>query len=159
MKSVLYTDGGAWPNPGPGAWAFALVIASDDYDPVEGNALLHPGVVVWGSAKDTTNNQMELQAAFRGLRYLSRTQVARTYPMVVVTDSLYLKNGATRERSSATHIPNADLWEQIWFYQAMLKPEWIHVRGHQGVPGNELVDKHCTIAQKSGPKEGSIRWN
>ena len=159
MKAVLYTDGGAWPNPGPGAWAFALAITPDNFDPVTDDPKAHPGIVVWGSDTKVTNNQMEMRAAIRGLRYITKTKEAKTYPLFVVADSLYVIQGAQKEQKVGPLFPNKDLWEKLWMLVAKTKPVWIHVRGHQGVLGNELVDLYCTMAQKTGPKEGFVKWN
>ncbi|MCC6509742.1 MAG: ribonuclease HI, partial [Pirellulaceae bacterium] len=51
----LFTDGACSGNPGPGGWAFIL------RDVKTGKELTGSG-----GAKETTNNQMELQAVIEG---------------------------------------------------------------------------------------------
>ena len=74
---IVYTDGGASPNPGLGGWAAVLV------SPGHGGAERE----LYGAEPDTTNNRMELTAAIQALRALK-------YPCRVelYTDSTYLRN-------------------------------------------------------------------
>ncbi len=62
-KSVkIYTDGACRGNPGPGGWGVLM-----RYNGVE--------KTLSGSEEHTTNNQMELMAAIRGLNALKKTAV------------------------------------------------------------------------------------
>ena len=74
---IVYTDGGASPNPGLGGWGAVLVSPG------------HGGLEreLYGAEPDTTNNRMELTAAIQALRALK-------YPCRVElhTDSTYLRN-------------------------------------------------------------------
>ena len=77
---IIYTDGGAEPNPGQGGWGAVLI------DPQGGRE--------WelsGGESQSTNNRMELTAAIESLSSLiGRHQV------VIYTDSKYLQNGVTK---------------------------------------------------------------
>ena len=71
---IVYTDGGASPNPGLGGWGALLV------SPAHGGAERE----LYGAEPDTTNNRMEITAAIQALRALK-------YPCRVElhTDSTY----------------------------------------------------------------------
>jgi ribonuclease HI len=132
MKVVVYTDGGADPNPGYGGWAAVL-----RYDGHE--------KVLTGSAAQTTNNRMELQAAQAALAALKRGCEVTLY-----TDSQYVRQGITQWIAGWARggwlrrgkpIPNRDLWESLWAETQRHTIEWQWVRGHAGDPLNERVDR------------------
>ncbi len=131
----IYTDGGCWNNPGPGAWA-ALII-----EPDLGRRLI-------GAAQDrTTNNQMEISAALEALK---ATATQPSVPVEMFVDSEYLKNGATvwikdwKRRgwrtSTKQPVKNQDLWEALDAAMAGRDLRWEWVRGHRGNFGNETCD-------------------
>lgn len=140
-KVIIYTDGGADPNPGIGGWAAILRFGKHERE-LTGN---HP---------DTTNNRMELRAAISALEALKRPcQVA------FHTDSEYLRQGITKwieawvskgwKRKGGKPIPNADLWQKLLPLVQKHKIEWHWVRGHTGDPLNERVDqlaRHARLA-------------
>ena len=78
----IYTDGACTGNPGPGGWA-AVVYFTD--------GSLHE---IGGSAAQTTNNRMEMQAAIAALQLIAES----SHPSAVTihTDSEYLINGVTK---------------------------------------------------------------
>jgi ribonuclease HI len=133
MKVVIYSDGGADPNPGIGGWAAVLRFGSHEK-------------VLTGNDPDTTNNRMELQAAIGALRALKRPSQVEFH-----TDSEYLRRGITEwiEKWAAnnwTHkkgkrpVSNADLWQALWPLVKQHEIEWHWVKGHAGNPMNERVD-------------------
>jgi ribonuclease HI len=135
---VVFTDGAAKGNPGPGGWG--AVIASPNGHVSE----------LGGSAAHTTNNQMELTAPIEALRHLQRTPGA----LAIYTDSTYVIKGirewiwAWRKRGWKTADGNDVLNRELWEALASLVTargkggiEWHYVRGHTGVPGNERVDE------------------
>ena len=78
MKTVnIYTDGACRGNPGIGGWG-ALV----EYGDVTKEYC--------GGNKETTNNQMELQAAIEGLKILNEACIVN-----LTTDSKYVMQGIT----------------------------------------------------------------
>ena len=132
-KIVIHTDGACSGNPGPGGWA--AVVLSEGHVKELG-----------GPSPNTTNNRMELLAAIEALRSVA----GRPGPIDVVTDSTYLISGITRwlsgwKRKGWTRIDgeavvNRDLWEALDLLT--VRPiHWIHVRGHQGHPGNGRCDE------------------
>ena len=119
---LIYTDGGASPNPGPGGWGF---IAMEN------------GQVVMercGGQADSTNNQMEMMAALQALLWIRERGASGA---VIRTDSTYLLGGAT---GSMKRRKNLDLWRDIDQAKAGLSVAFEWTRGHAGVAGNERAD-------------------
>src|ERR1035437_3059424 len=97
---VIYTDGAARGNPGPGGYG----------------AILH-----WGSTvkeisqgyKHTTNNRMELRAVIAALQLLKRSGLDVT----IYTDSAYIVNSVEKKwvfgwgKKGFAGKKNADLWQ------------------------------------------------
>jgi ribonuclease HI len=136
-RIVVFTDGAAKGNPGPGGWG--AVIATPDGHVTE----------LGGGARHATNNQMELTAAIEALRHLRDAPE----PIAVYTDSTYLIHGITewvhgwRRRGWTTAdgrpVLNRDLWERLAALVAQRGRgaiAWRHVPGHADVPGNERAD-------------------
>jgi len=135
---VVFTDGAAKGNPGPGGWG--AIIATPDGHVTELGA----------GAAHTTNNQMELTAPIEALRRLQHTPGA----LAVYTDSTYVIKGirewvwAWRKRAWKTaegkDVLNRELWEGLSSLVAARGKggiTWHYVRGHTGIPGNERVDE------------------
>ncbi len=133
MKVVIYSDGGADPNPGLGGWAAILRYGEHEK-------------VLTGNDPATTNNRMELQAAIAALSALNRPSDIEFY-----TDSEYLRRGITEwierwaargwQRSGRKPVPNADLWQALWSQVRRHHIDWRWVKGHAGNPLNERVDR------------------
>jgi ribonuclease HI len=135
---VVFTDGAAKGNPGPGGWG-AVIVTPDGHVTELG-----------GGAAHVTNNQMELTGAIEALRRLQRVPGA----VAIYTDSTYVIRGirewiwAWRRRGWKTaeggDVLNRALWEQLAAVAAARgkgEIEWHYVRGHTGIPGNERVDE------------------
>ena len=145
---VVFTDGAAKGNPGPGGWA-AIVVSPD-------GEVLELG----GGAPHTTNNKMELSGAIRALEHLRRTPGR----VVIHTDSTYLIQGITQwihgwrrkgwKTASGGDVLNRDLWEELARLIAERGREngivWRHVRGHAGIPGNERADEIAVAFSNGG---------
>lgn len=140
MKVTIYSDGGADPNPGYGGWGAVLIYGKHTKE-------------LKGSAKDTTNNRMELSAAIGALNALKRPCEIEFF-----TDSQYLRRGilenlekwvaADFKRKGET-IPNKDLWKKL---HKLIEPhtiQWNWVKGHSGDHYNEIVDKLATEARQA----------
>lgn len=143
---VVYTDGGASPNPGPGGWG-AVVLRSA---PGGGEPRVEE---MSGGEADTTNNRMELTAALRALAALPAD-----LPVRVVTDSQYLRRGITRwlpgwqaagwKRKRGESVANEDLWRALGELVAERSVRWEWVKGHAGHRWNERADELATAATK-----------
>jgi ribonuclease HI len=129
----IYTDGACRGNPGPGGWAALLRYKGKE-------RTLH------GAEPATTNNRMELMAAIMALETLTRP-----CEVVLTTDSEYVKKGISEwlpswkkrgwKTASKQPVKNVDLWQRLDAAAQRHQIEWRWVRGHNGHPENELVDR------------------
>ncbi len=129
---VIHTDGACSGNPGPGGWGAILSWQGTDRE-------------LCGGEAHTTNNRMELMAAIEGLGALKRV-----CPVVLVTDSQYVKNGITSwihgwrkngwRTADKKPVKNADLWEKLDALTRQHQVRWEWVKGHAGHPMNERAD-------------------
>lgn len=132
-KVVIYTDGACRGNPGPGGWGAILNYQNhqkklNGYDP------------------ETTNNQMELTAVIEGLRSLKHR-----YAVELKTDSNYVLQGINQwivkwkqngwKTAAKKPVKNIDLWQQLDQQTSRHDINWHWVKGHSGVPGNEMADQ------------------
>jgi len=126
MKAVtIYTDGACEPNPGRGGWAALLTCG-------------HEEKLITGSAPETTNNRMEVRAIVEGLKALKGP-----CRVTVVSDSQYAVNVASGTwRPQANH----DLFMQLRRAERGHTVEYEWVRGHNGHPQNERVDRAANRA-------------
>ena len=134
----IYTDGSCIENPGNGGWAAIIFMNSKK-------------IIITGSKKNTTNNQMELMAAIEALKKIPTGQKVQVY-----TDSKYVKMGMTEwiekwlinnwKTSSKQKVKNLELWIKLNEISKKHKIEWFWVKGHAGDPFNEEVD---TLAKKA----------
>jgi ribonuclease HI len=133
---IIYTDGGAQPNPGAGGWA-ALLMYGETQKELSGGEL------------ETTNNRMELTAAVKALEALTRPCSVTFY-----TDSEYLKNGITSwikswkkngwKTAAKKPVLNQDLWMTLDALVEKHTITWKWTRGHAGNVYNERVDQMAT---------------
>ncbi len=132
MDVIIYTDGGADPNPGIGGWAAILRFGQHEK-------------VLTGHEPHTTNNRMELQAAIAALQALKRPSTIQFY-----TDSEYLRKGITEWiagwaannwQKKGKPVQNADLWQKLGPLVKQHQIEWHWVKGHAGDEFNERVDR------------------
>jgi len=129
----IWTDGGAEPNPGTGAWA--CVITGDEDRELCGGEL------------GTTNNRMEMTAAIRALE-----AVPAGAKVTVHTDSEYVKKGITTWikgwkakgwKSRTGLVKNRDLWQRLDALSSDRRVTWEWTRGHAGDVHNERCDALC----------------
>ena len=134
MSIKVYTDGACKGNPGPGGWGVYIKFNNEEKD-------------LYGGNPETTNNQMEMQAALEALKYLKDEDEA----IKLYTDSNYLRQGITdwihkwklnNWRTAAKKpVANRDLWIEISDLNEKMNVEWNWVKGHAGDPGNERADQ------------------
>ena len=133
QQVVIYTDGACSGNPGPGGWGVWLRYGEHEKE-------------LFGGERETTNNRMELMAAIQALEALRRPM-----PVVVHTDSSYVRNGITTwvegwkkrgwQTSAKKPVKNVDLWQRLDEARQRHEVEWRWVRGHSGDEGNERADE------------------
>jgi ribonuclease HI len=108
-----------------------------------------------GAAGDTTNQRMELTAAWEAVKSIEG-------PLLIVSDSTYvvncfknrwhvgwLKRGWKNTKNEP--VANRDLWEpfiQLVLSRKNVQFQW--VKGHSGHPMNDLVDRLAVEAGQRG---------
>ena len=142
MSIKVYTDGACKGNPGPGGWGVYIQSNEDEKE-------------LYGGNPETTNNQMEMQAALEALKHLKdEDEVIKLY-----TDSNYLRQGITEwihkwkknnwKTAAKKPVANRDLWIEISDLNEKMTVEWNWVKGHAGDPGNERADELANIGAES----------
>jgi ribonuclease HI len=132
-KTIIFTDGAAKGNPGPGGY---------------GVVISHAGTITEkGGYKDrTTNNEMELKAVVEALKEIAPKKV----PVHIYTDSKYVVEGATGwifgwvkngwVTQTKTDVLNKELWQELLPLLKEVEIEWHKIPGHSGLSGNERAD-------------------
>jgi len=134
---IIYTDGSCLRNPnGPGGWAAVII------ETVGGTQR-----ELSGGEMSTTNNRMELTAAWRALAELPPGATVELY-----TDSQYMKNGFTKrwlynwkrngwKTATGGEVLNQDLWRALDHEFELRRVTFRWVKGHAGIAANERCDK------------------
>ena len=154
-KIKLYTDGACSQNPGPGGWAFVMIL-KDLYGTQDEKELLRGS----GGEKMTTNNRMELMAVIQALTAYQKKILPEYagYPLTLHTDSQYVQQGISSwikkwklngwKTASREPVKNQDLWQQLDGLASQVSLEWMWVKGHAGNRYNELCDSLAVEASK-----------
>lgn len=145
---LIYTDGGAVPNPGEGGWAYVIV------DKLQNQTVYRDA----GYEKLTTNNQMELQAAIEALKY----KLPHNSMLYFYTDSEYLHKGASMwvnywiasdwRKKNGRPVENVKLWKELHKLMQDRAVVWYWVKGHSGNRYNEQCDLLAREARQSKGK-------
>ncbi len=139
QQLIIYTDGAARGNPGPGGYGIVLLWKGIRKEFSQGYRL-------------TTNNRMELLAVIVAIRSLTREGVN----IIIYTDSSYVVNSVEKgwvfnwQKKGFKGKKNADLWMQFLelYPKHNIKFQW--VKGHANNPGNNRCDELATAAADSG---------
>ena len=133
--TLAYTDGACRGNPGPGGWAWAV----DD------------GPSASGGSAATTNQRMEITAAFRAVQSLhGRLEIRSDSTYVVHCFRDRWHEGWVRRgwrNSQRQPVANRDLWEP--FIELVLSRgdvTFTWVKGHSGNRMNDVVDELAVAA-------------
>ena len=138
---VIYTDGSARGNPGPGGYGVVMIYGKHRRELSEGFQM-------------TTNNRMELLAVIRGLQSLKRNDLR----VKVYTDSRYVSDAVNKrwvfnwEAKRFKNKKNPDLWIEFLEVYRRLSVSFIWVKGHANIPENERCDRLAVEASYGGDK-------
>lgn len=140
-KIKIYTDGACSGNPGPGGYAAVITYNEAKKE-------------IFGAKKNTTNNQMELMAAIKGLEALKEPCDVQLY-----SDSSYLVNAYNNNwiegwkknnwrNSTKQLVKNKELWERLESLGNIHSIKYIKVKGHSDNELNNRCDKLAVEAIK-----------
>ncbi|MCP4311080.1 MAG: ribonuclease HI [Bacteroidetes bacterium] len=127
---VIYTDGAARGNPGPGGYGVVMIYGKHRKELSEGFEL-------------TTNNRMELLAVIRGMQALKRDDLH----VKIYTDSRYVSDAVNKrwvfnwESKGFKKKKNPDLWKEFLDVYRKQSVSFIWVKGHANIPENERCDR------------------
>ncbi|MGC0371777.1 MAG: hypothetical protein DGJ47_000477 [Rickettsiaceae bacterium] len=129
---IIYTDGACSGNPGPGGWGALLIFKDTKKE-------------IFDGTQETTNNQMEMQAAISALQQLKKTCNVNIY-----TDSVYVQKGITQwihgwqrnnwRKSDNKPVKNVELWKELQSEINKHNVTWHWVKGHANNEGNIIAD-------------------
>ena len=138
-KVIIYTDGAARGNPGKAGWGVVIILG----DKV---------VEIGGASKHATNNQMELIAPIKALKYLKNKKINAS--LEIFLDSKYVVLGITEwifnwqkknwKNAAKKPVLNKELWQELYKLSQQFKIKWIYVEGHNGDKYNERADEIAT---------------
>ena len=137
---ILWTDGSASPNPGPGG--FAVILKQDDGSGVP---------VVLGRDDNTTNIRME------GLAMIAAIKYAGEEGCEIHSDSEFWINVLTKWaptwqangwRKKTGAIMNLELVQELYELYCKYPVKLVWVRGHVGNELNEMADEWANRARK-----------
>ena len=133
---IIYTDGAARGNPGPGGYGTILMSGNHRKELSQGYRL-------------TTNNRMELMAVIAGLEALKKDGLQVT----IYSDSQYVVKAVNEgwlKKWIATQFKggkkNKDLWMQFHELAKNYHIKFAWVRGHADNPFNNHCDELATAA-------------
>ena len=135
---LLYTDGAAKGNPGPGGYGVVLKFGKHRKE-------LNQGFI------ETTNNRMELLAVIIGLEALTTVD----YPINIYSDSKYVVDAINKgwllswQKTAFKKKKNVDLWKRFIPLQKKFDLRFYWVKGHAGHPENERCDELAVEAAES----------
>jgi ribonuclease HI len=138
-KVVIYTDGSALVNPGPGGYGVVLKYKRTRSE-------------ISGGFRLTTNNRMEIYACIAGLQSLKQPS-----EVMIISDSKYVvesMNQGWARRWQANHwqrngkekAENADLWAELLKLCDRHTVAFQWVKGHNSTKENERCDRLALAA-------------
>jgi len=136
-KVILYTDGAAIGNPGPGGFGVVLISGPHRKE-------------MSGGFRLTTNNRMELLAVITGLEALK----AENCLVTVYTDSKYVADAVEKkwvfgwEKKQFSKKKNPDLWIRFLRIYRKHQVRFVWIKGHNSIPENERCDSLAVEASK-----------
>lgn len=135
---IIYTDGAAQGNPGPGGYGVLLTCGQHKKEISAGYKL-------------TTNNRMELLAVITALEALKKDGIDCT----IYSDSKYVVDSITKgwvfnwEKKGFKEKKNPDLWQRFLNVYRRHNVKFVWIKGHADIPGNERCDRLAVAAAQS----------
>lgn len=133
---IIYTDGSARGNPGPGGYGVVLMSGTHKKELSQG-------------FRHTTNNRMELMAVIEGLKALKVTNT----PISIYSDSQYVVNAINKgwlnnwiKTNFKGDKKNPDLWRLYYEISKAFQIKMVWVKGHADNPYNNRCDELATTA-------------
>ncbi len=133
---ILYTDGAARGNPGPGGYGALLIYGKHQKEISQGFAL-------------TTNNRMELWAVIAGLQAITKKEI----PITIYSDSKYVVDSISKgwvntwiKTNFKGGKKNPDLWKKYFELAQHFNINIVWVKGHADNPYNNKCDDLATKA-------------
>lgn len=132
---VIYTDGAAKGNPGPGGYGAVLKFRQHRKELSEGFRL-------------TTNNRMELLAVIKALEEIKVEGI----PVTIYSDSKYVVDAVEKgwlwgwQKKGFKDKKNPDLWRRYIPLHLKYRPKFVWVKGHAGNIENERCDQLAVAA-------------
>ena len=137
MKIIIYTDGAARGNPGPGGYGAVLIAGKYRKELSQG-------------FKFTTNNRMELLAVIVALEALNK----EGNEVTVYSDSKYVVDSVEKgwvfswQKKGYKGKKNPDLWQRFLQVYKKHKVKFVWIKGHANIPENEVCDQLAVEASK-----------
>jgi ribonuclease HI len=136
-RIIIYTDGAASGNPGPGGYGVVMKYGSHRKE-------------LSGGYRMTTNNRMELLAVIVALEKLKYD----ASPVTVYTDSRYVCEAVNQkwlfdwERKGFKKKKNPDLWRRFLPLYRKHDIRLVWIKGHAENPENERCDRLAVEASR-----------
>ena len=129
----IYTDGACRGNPGRGGWGVFIINSQESKK-------------IFGGKTETTNNEMELTAAIKGLEFFNSPTDLDLY-----TDSKYVMDGINDwihnwkrngwKTANKKPVKRSNLWIELDKLNSFHDVKWYWVKGHSGDVGNDMADE------------------
>lgn len=132
---IIYTDGAAKGNPGPGGYGVVMKYKQHRKE-------------LSGGFRLTTNNRMELLAVIVALEEIKVADI----PVTIYSDSKYVVDAIEKgwlwgwQKKGFKDKKNPDLWKKYIPLHLKYKPRFVWVKGHQGNVENERCDRLAVAA-------------
>ena len=142
VKILIYTDGSALGNPGPGGYGIVMKTSDGKFDKEFSKGF-----------RLTTNNRMELMAVIDALKKIKNADM----PIEIYSDSKYVVDSINHKwinRWKSTgyrKVKNPDLWRDFIKTAEGLNYRVFWVKGHNNHPENERCDRLAVKAAKENP--------
>ena len=129
----IYTDGACRGNPGRGGWGVFIINGQESKK-------------IFGGKIETTNNEMELTAAIKGLEFFNSPTDLDLY-----TDSKYVMDGINDwihnwkkngwKTANKKPVKRSNLWIELDKLNNFHDVKWYWIKGHSGDLGNDMADE------------------